>query len=222
MIVYEDKHQEIESLLEKARKRWELKAIAWMDYEDVKQIIRAHLARQWSKWDQSRPFGPWCNRTIINQILNQVRNHYGSFCRPCLKCPHNLGSNGCSLNKSGIQESSCEEFKKWETGKKNAYDVKITVPLEDGAINTTTCLYGEFDHEKSANNLHIRVLDSLTGFEKEVYSLIFVMGRSDEDAISLLKQALSSKINFSKKLAELKKEFYLKAKEILNEEDILE
>lgn len=222
MITYEDKHQEIEILLEKARKRWELKAIAWMDYEDVKQIIRAHLAKKWPKWNQARPFGPWCNRTIINQILNLVRNNYGSFCRPCLKCKYNLGNNACSFTESGTQESSCREFRKWELGKKNAYDVKITVPLEDGAINTTTCLYGDFDHEKSAQNLHEKVIEKLNELEREVYIILFVKGNSEEEAASLLRQALSTKINISKRISEMKKQFYLTAKEILEEEDILE
>ena len=223
IFTYEDKSSEIESLLEKARKRWELRAIAWMDYDDVKQIIRAHLAKQWSKWDQTRPFGPWCNRTIINQILNQVRNNYGAFCRPCLRCKHNLGNDSCSLTQSKIQDSSCPDFKKWEVGgKKSAYDIKITIPLEDGAINTTTCLYSEFDQEKSAQNLHVRVLSKLSGIEKEIYQILYVDEKSDEEALIVLRIGTSGAKATNKKLEELKKVFYGIAKEILDEEDILE
>jgi hypothetical protein len=48
-----------------------------------------------------------------------------------LKCEFNIGGEGCSKNKSSKQDSSCKLYLKWLKGKKNAYDVKIPVSIDD-------------------------------------------------------------------------------------------
>lgn len=225
MYCYEDKHAEIETLLERGRKRWSLEAIAWMDYDDIKQIIRAHIAKKWHLWDQGKQFGPWCNRLIANQIKNQVRNHYSSFSKPCLRCPHNLGNESCAQTESGHQDSSCAQYKKWEVGKKAAYDVKMPIPLEDGFIDTTSHLYDEFDHDKSADNLHKEVLKRLDEKNGVIYTILFIKGGSDDEAaleLSIRDGVSGNKAAYIKKVGLMKKKFYEVAREILQEEDIIE
>ena len=39
----------------------------WVDFDDVCQIIRAHIHKKWDQWDQSRPIKPWLNKIIANQ-----------------------------------------------------------------------------------------------------------------------------------------------------------
>ena len=82
MFVFQDKIAEIDVLLERSRKKWHLDAVQWMDYDDVCQIIRLHVHKKWHLWDQTRTFGPWCNRVISHQITNLIRNHYTSFQKP--------------------------------------------------------------------------------------------------------------------------------------------
>ena len=86
---YSDKSEEIDKELAKRRPRWFLNSITWFDFEDVCQIIRAHIHSKWHQWDQSRPLEPWVNRIISNQMKNILRNHYSNFVRPCLNCPFN-------------------------------------------------------------------------------------------------------------------------------------
>ena len=42
-ITYEDKSDVIDEELRKRRGKWFLKSLAWIDYDDVAQIIRAHI-----------------------------------------------------------------------------------------------------------------------------------------------------------------------------------
>ena len=73
-ITYEDKKEVIDRIIEKHRYIWQLKAIAWMDFEDVAQIVRFHISKKWHMWKQDRPLEPWVSRITSNQIKNLLRN----------------------------------------------------------------------------------------------------------------------------------------------------
>ena len=88
---FEDKREDLDQLLLKYRPKWQLSALAWLDYDDVCQIIRLHVYNKWHLWDQSRPFKPWASMIISNQIKNLIRNNYTSFANPCLRCQYNMG-----------------------------------------------------------------------------------------------------------------------------------
>ena len=45
-ITYEDKSDVINRIIEKHRYIWQLKAIAWMDFDDVSQIIKLHIYKK--------------------------------------------------------------------------------------------------------------------------------------------------------------------------------
>ena len=49
---FEDKIEEIDQLLDVNRSKWQLDAIQWFDYDDVKQIIRIHINEKWDLWIQ--------------------------------------------------------------------------------------------------------------------------------------------------------------------------
>ena len=87
---YEDFHSDILAEIEKRRPKWQLSSLAWMDFDDVKQIISAHISVKWHQWDPVRPLIPWVNKIITNQFKNILRNNYSNFVRPCLSCPFNL------------------------------------------------------------------------------------------------------------------------------------
>lgn len=92
-IRFEDKYDLIYEQLEKRRSQWFLKAINWISWEDVKQIILTHIYNKWNLWDQKRAIEPWLNRIISNQIKNILRNHYSNFVRPCVSCPFNTSGS---------------------------------------------------------------------------------------------------------------------------------
>ena len=69
---YEDYSDIIDSELAKRRNNWFLNSVSWIDFDDVSQIIRAHIHRKWDQWDQSRPIKPWLNKIISNQFSSLV------------------------------------------------------------------------------------------------------------------------------------------------------
>ena len=83
-IPYEDKKDIIDAELKKRRGKWFLNSVSWIDFDDVCQIIRAHIHKKWEQWDQTRALEPWLNRIISNQLKNILRNNYSNFSRPCL------------------------------------------------------------------------------------------------------------------------------------------
>ena len=65
---YEDKAEEIDLEIKKRRGKWFLDSLAWFDFEDVEQIIKAHIYKKWTQWDQRRSLKPWINKIITNQM----------------------------------------------------------------------------------------------------------------------------------------------------------
>ena len=129
---YEDFSDLIDQELRKRSRNWFLTSVNWVDFDDVSQIIRAHINNKWHQWDQSRPIKPWLNKIIANQMKNILRNHYSNYARPCLNCPFNsdVEYNLCSFTESGVQDKTCPLYAKWESSKKHAYNVKITLHLD--------------------------------------------------------------------------------------------
>src|SRR3990167_1843535 len=96
----------------KRRGKWNLHIVASMDFEDVSQILRIHIFKKWHLYDPTQPLAPWVNRVISNQIRNLIRNNYGNYCRPCLRCAASEGDNLCSIY--GKQCSTCPLYAHWE------------------------------------------------------------------------------------------------------------
>ena len=115
---FEESIHLIDEEIKKRRSKWNLTALAWMDYDDVSQIIRIHIHKKWDMYDPIKPLGPWLNRIISNQIKNLIRNHYGNYSRPCLRCAAAEGDSLCEIYQK--QCSSCPLFAEWEKNKKKA------------------------------------------------------------------------------------------------------
>ena len=126
---FEDCIQSIDIEINKRKNKWNLTSLAWMDFDDVSQIIRIHIFKKWDLYDQSKPLGPWLNRLISNQIKNLIRNNYGNYARPCVKCAAAEGEKECSIYQQ--QCSDCPLYAHWEKGKKRAHDTKLPVSLEN-------------------------------------------------------------------------------------------
>ena len=97
----------------KRKNKWTLSALNWIDFEDVSQIIRFHIYKKWNLYDESKPILPWVNRIISNQIKNLIRNNYGNYARPCLKCAAAIGESECKIY--GKQDKSCPMYKRMLT-----------------------------------------------------------------------------------------------------------
>jgi len=224
-IKYEDKQDVIDKIIEKHRYIWQLKAIAWMDYEDVAQIIRFHISKKWKLWKQDRPLEPWIARITVNQIKNILRNNYSNYVRPCLGCKYNLGNEppACSITASGRQCNECPLYKKWEKTKKSAYDVKLSVSIENHAESVREMKDISFNILASAARLHEEMKHRLAPKQYRVYSRLYIDGADEEKVAAEMGYRTNEKGKKAgyKQIKNLKKLFKQVATKILENEDIL-
>ena len=224
-IKYEDKQDVIDKIIEKHRYIWQLKAIAWMDYQDVAQIIRFHISKKWKLWKQDMPLEPWIARITVNQIRNILRNNYSNYVRPCLACKYNLGNEppACSITPSGRQCNECPLYKKWEKTKKSAYDVKLCVSIENHAESLREMKDINFDILASAARLHEEMKHRLAPKQYKVYSRLYIDGADEEKVAAEMGYRTNEKGKKAgyKQIKNLKKLFKRIASKILENEDIL-
>jgi len=222
--IYEDKIEDLEELLRRYRSKWQLDALAWLDYDDVCQIIRIHIFNKWHLWDQDRPFKPWAAMIISNQMKNMVRNNYSNFTKPCLKCPHYNSGNSCLFTKSGVQDAECDLFAKWKAKKEKAYNLKLPLPIEDSLFLGETSLRDSFDYEVAQRKLHNLVMLQLNDKHQKIYKMLYVDNFSDEDVATAFKfkpDSSKRKTTRYKQITNLKKKFYALAIDVLKENDVL-
>lgn len=225
---YSDCSSRIDEELVKRRGAWFLHSVTWMDYDDVCQIIRAHIHKKWGLWDQERNLAPWINKIITNQIKNILRNNYSSFVKPCVNCPFNQssgeeGSSGlCGFTKSGSQDSGCPIYSKWEKTKKSAYDIKMALTLEHHTHEVFTQPADDISIETASNKLHLAMRELLNDRHYKIYSLLYVEHKEEEDVAKEMGYKTSEKGRKAgyKQIKNLKKLFRLKAEKILGTQDI--
>lgn len=219
---FEDKIDIIDNELRKRKGKWQLKARADFDFQDVEQIIRFHIFKKWSLWNQEKALEPWLNRIITRQISNLLRNLYGGFSRPCLKCAANQGGDLCAIYKTQCAE--CPLFAKWIRGKKQAHDVKIPLPLETHAQEVESISADFIDYENAASIIHGRIKPKLTKVQYKVYEMLYIMNLSEDEIAMRMgykkNEDLKRKVIRYKQLENYKKKFIEIARRIIEEEDL--
>ncbi len=185
MVTFEEKSEVIDRIINSKRSLWMLSSLSYISFEDVAQIVRIHIAKKIHTYVQQRgSFEGWISRIVINQIKNQIRNHYGKISPPCNKCPFDNGGNLCGFTKSGLKCQECKAFKKWENSKKNAYELKLAAPLEDydGASSPSN-----FDVGRSVEKFHACMKASLNSRLYEAYTYLYIDHLSDSEVVRRLK-----------------------------------
>jgi len=199
----------------KRKNKWTLSTLNWIDFEDVSQIIRFHIYKKWNLYDEKKPMLPWINRIISNQIKNLIRNNYGNYARPCLKCAAALGESECRIY--GKQDQGCPMFNNWTKTKKNAYDLKMAVSIEDHSyeINNQVCINS--DIQKATQNLHEKMKQVLKPVEWKVYELLYINHKTEEQVCKILKFKYDkeAKSAYNKQLKNIQKSIIKKAKQSL-------
>jgi hypothetical protein len=158
---------------------------------------------------------PWVNRIISNQIKNLIRNNYGNYARPCLKCAAALGENECRIY--GKQEQACPMFNNWSKTKKNAYDLKMAVSIEDHSYEINNQLCVNLDIQKATQNLHQKMKQILKPVEWKVYELLYIDYKTEEQVCKILKFKYDKKAKsaYNKQLKNIQKSIIKKAKQCL-------
>jgi|TARA_X000000950_G_scaffold286689_1_gene396339 DNA-directed RNA polymerase specialized sigma24 family protein len=223
MFQFEDKLQEIEKALESKRSKWDLDAVPSVDYDDIKQIIMTHIYKKWHLWDQSKAIEPWLSRVVSNQFKNLLRNHYGNFVRPCLKCKYNMGGTSCQITKSNVQDNSCSEYADWEKRKKSAYDIKLAVTIENHTNEIQARRDDFVDLDIATEKVAKELKKHLTEKQYTAFRMLFVENHSEEKVANYLGYKTTEKKRSAgyKQIKNLKKIFQIKVKAILEEKDIL-
>lgn len=219
---FEDKSDIIIKAINKKRNKWQLTAIAWMDFDDVSQIIKLHIYKKWDMWDQSKPLEPWIGRIISNQLKNLIRNNYTNYIRPCLGCPHNGGEDQCIISPNGLQGGFCELFKKWEKQKKSGYDLKMPLALENHKKEIEETIDNSFFSFASVDMLNDEMKKVLTLKQYNAYVMLFFEKKDEEEVARFMgyKTTEKNRMIGYKQIKNLKKLFREKALEILKSKDI--
>jgi len=217
---FEDSILEIDEEIKKRRYKWNLSALSWMDFSDVSQILRIHIYKKWDMYDPTKPLKPWINRIISNQIKNLIRNNYGNYARPCLKCSASEGENFCVIY--GKQDNSCPLYAMWEKTKKRAYDAKLPVSIEDHQHEIFTSSNKNLNVEKISQELHNKMREILKPVEWNVYECLYIKFLSEEETAKKIGYRTSEKNRSPgyKQIKNIKKSIIQKVKKLLEKGEI--
>ncbi len=165
--------------ISKRRHKWNLTSLAWLDWDDVSQIIRIHIFKKWEQYDTSKPLQPWLNTIISHQIKNLIRNNYSNYARPCLKCDAAEPNDGCRIYNE--QCSVCPLYAEWEKRKKRAYDVKMAVSIENHENEIREMPDEHYDADTKAQEIHIKIKTLLKPLEYKIYKGLFIEHKTEAE-----------------------------------------
>jgi DNA-directed RNA polymerase specialized sigma24 family protein len=217
---FEDCIEQIDLEIKKRKSKWNLTALSWMDFDDVSQILRIHIFKKWHLYDPKKPLNPWINRIISNQIKNLIRNNYGNYCRPCLKCAAAESGDLCYIY--GKQCEACPLFANWTRTKKQAYEAKLPVSIHEHSAELSMAEYTHIDILSLMDKLHEKMKEVLKPAEWKIYKALYIDNLSEEKAATLMgyKTNEKNRVPGYKQIKNVKKSIILKVKKIISEGDI--
>ena len=217
---FEDCIDVIDQEISKRRNKWTLTSIAWMDFDDISQILKIHIYKKWHLYDPSKPLAPWLNRIISNQLKNLIRNNYSNYCKPCLKCAAAEPDSACSIY--GSQDDRCPLYKSWVQKKKSAYDVKMALPLEKHKEQINEVEVSPADIELGISKLNKKLKEVLKPNEWIVYEGFYVLNKSEKEIAEQLnfKTTEKNRTPGYKQIKNIQKAILIKAKKILSKNDL--
>jgi|TARA_R100000988_G_C3980534_1_gene156674 RNA polymerase sigma factor (sigma-70 family) len=217
---FEDYIEQINEEIRKRKSKWNLTALSWMDFDDVSQIIRIHIFKKWHLYDTKKPLNPWINRIISNQIKNLIRNNYGNYCRPCLKCAAAESGDLCYIY--GKQSEACPLFANWARTKKIAYNAKLPVSIEDHNNEINLAEYTGVDVDALLLKLNVKMKEVLKPAEWKIYKALYIENLSEEEVATMMgyKTNEKNRVPGYKQIKNVKKSIIIKAKKMLAEGEI--
>ena len=225
-IRYEEKIDIINGEIRKRKNKWFLDSMPWISFEDVEQIIRVHIFQKWDQWDQKRELKPWINKIITNQFKNILRNYYLNFAKPCSSCPFDssaAGENFCSFTKSGLQDTTCPLYAKWNKSKKNAHDVKIPLRLDAQEYESSVFKGESFRVDGAIEKIQEYLKEELSERQYQIYHMLFVENKSEDEVAKQLgyKTNEQGRTAGYKQIKNMRKFFKEKVIKIIKNKDII-
>lgn len=207
--------------IKKRKPRWLLTRLAWIDYDDVTQIIISHIYNKWDQWDQKRALLPWVNKVITHQTQNIVRNIYTCYSKPCNRCSANEGEDMCRVYKT--QCSACPLYAKWEKTKKNAQYINLAESLEHNEdilkVKQDTQSKLTYYYE-NINKMHESIMPLLTNVQKKVYKMLYIDNLDELEVAKRMGYRTSEKSRSAgyKQIEKFRKIFISHAKRFLKDQ----
>ncbi len=147
-----------------------------------------------------------------------------------MSCPFNTSKgielvyeDSCGFTSSKTQCNECPLYAKWEKLKKPAYDIKMTVSLENHKNYYMSFeSSSNYDYVEAEQKLHSLMKDSLSDKHFFIYKMFFIDNLSDDDIASILNFKTNEQGRKAgyKQIKNLKKMLYLKAQKILRDTDL--
>ncbi len=217
---FEDCIELIDREISKRKNKWTLTSIAWMDFDDISQILKIHIFKKWHLYDESKPLAPWLNRIISNQLKNLIRNNYSNYCKPCLKCAASEPDSACSIY--GTQDGRCPLFKSWLQKKKPAYDVKMALPLENHKEQINETEVSSANIELGIQKLNFKLKEILKPNEWIVYEGFYIDNKTEQEIAETLnfKTTEKNRTPGYKQIKNIQKAIITKARKILEKNDL--
>ncbi len=219
-VSFEDCSDVISQEIAKRRSKWTLTSIAWMDYDDISQILKIHIFKKWHLYDPSKPLAPWLNRIISNQLKNLIRNNYSNYCKPCLKCAAAEPDSACSIY--GTQDNRCPLYRSWLLKKKSAYDVKMALPLENHKEQINEVEVSSADIELGIRKLNQKLKEVLKPNEWVVYEGYYINNKTEQEIAEVLnfKTTEKNRTPGYKQIKNIQKSIITKARKILSKDGL--
>lgn len=216
----------INELLSKNKHKWLIKALPWLSWEDVEQIIRLHIFKKFHLFDQKQKLEPWANMIINNQMINLSRNVYLSMERPCLQnggCAFNEGNDHCSFTPSGNQCSECPLYAKWEKTKKHSHNINLPLSLVNHEQEVFDIPTEDVNLDKAILQFNEKIKEKLTKIEYKIYHYIYIQHLSDlsvAEKMGYLSNEKNRKAGYAT-ILRIKKKIWKVANEIKHEIDFI-
>lgn len=178
---------QIDIELNKRKYKWHLTAIPSVSYEDICQIIRRHIFIKINTYDPTKSdFSHWVNTVISNQIINELRNHWGNTCSPCNFCKANEGEDLCSIYTT--KSVACPLYRKWNKSKRYAHEIKLPASLDLHSNELSEKLSESLDIDKTEKQLHAKMLEELASDSSatQVYRLLYIEKKNDQEVCDIL------------------------------------
>jgi hypothetical protein len=218
---FESNIELIDREIAKRRKSWTLSSVPSWSYEDVAQLIRIHIFQKWDLYNPTLSLVSWLNILIKNQLKNIIRNLYGNYTRPCLKCAASETDSLCRIYT--IQSNKCPLYGAWEKNRRQACAIKIPLPLENHCDEGEHGLYeNPQDIEAAALKIHAYMQKILRPAEWKIYKALFVDGLSEEEAAKLINYRTTEKGRFAgyRQLKKIRKVIMAKVNLAINNDKI--
>jgi len=217
-LTFEDLYDRIVKVIDKFRYRWQLSSLAWMDFNDVRQILLKHINQKFNQYDQSLPIENWVATISRNQITNIGRNEYGSFANPCRGCigSKHVAEGQCQI--FGTQDSSkCGILAKWEKTKKQKCSIELPLALEYHSNEVSNKPFQEVDYDTAIGQLNEKLKPVLTKYEYRVYVLLFIEHKDKNEVAKIMGYRSSEKNRQMgyRRILGIEKIIYEKAKKLV-------